>query len=363
MVPTDHDLQSFFTKKLMYWHLHHNTRQMPWKGEADPYKIWLSEIILQQTQVAQGWAYYIKFIDHYPTVVDLAKAKDDAVYKLWEGLGYYSRCKNLLIAARQIVNDFDGNFPKTYADIRQLKGVGDYTAAAIASFAFGMPYAVVDGNVTRVLSRYFNLNMPIDGTAGKKLFAALAQNLLAASQPAAYNQAIMDFGATICKPKQPACEACFLQKNCQGYALQTVAGLPVKSKAAQKKKRWFCYLILRFQNNIMIKQRPAGDIWENLHEFFLIEDEAALTLEASALSKLVSKKFDTKGVKINAPSPIFTQQLTHQTINARFVMVDLPKKTPLPQGFNWSTTSKLKALAWPRIISIYLQQNALAPAP
>ena len=191
---------------------------MPWKHEKDPYKIWLSEIILQQTRVEQGREYYNRFVHAYPTVEQLAVAKDDDVYKLWEGLGYYSRCKNLLHTAREIVNKYAGVFPKTYEEIIQLKGIGPYTAAAIASFAFQLPYAVLDGNVMRILSRYFGISTAIDSTEGKKELATLANSLLDTDAPGIYNQAIMDFGATICKPKQPVCTNCLLAENCTAFA-------------------------------------------------------------------------------------------------------------------------------------------------
>jgi A/G-specific adenine glycosylase len=190
-----------FTDLLMDWDQELNDRPMPWKGEKDPYKIWLSEIILQQTRVEQGWAYYEKFVTNFPTIVDLAKAKEEKVFKLWEGLGYYNRCRNLLFTARIIKDQYQGVFPKNYNDILNLKGIGSYTAAAIASFAYNLPYAVVDGNVYRVLARYAGIELPIDSNEGKKTIASLAQELIAIDQAAAYNQAIMDFGASICKPK------------------------------------------------------------------------------------------------------------------------------------------------------------------
>jgi A/G-specific adenine glycosylase len=204
----------FFREKLMGWHLESNKREMPWKGEKDPYRIWLSEIILQQTRVEQGWAYYERFLKKFPNISALARASDQVVLKCWEGLGYYTRCRNLIHTARYIAFERNGLFPSTYDEIIQLKGVGPYTAAAIASFAFNQPHAVVDGNVFRVLARYHGLSTPIDRPEGKKLFQSLAQGSLDKDQPGQYNQALMDLGATVCKPQSPNCADCPLRKNC-----------------------------------------------------------------------------------------------------------------------------------------------------
>src|SRR5580698_9523423 len=197
-----------FAKKLLKWHKKENTRSMPWKGEKDPYKIWLSEVILQQTRVEQGWAYYERFLEAFPTIGDLASAPEKKVFKLWEGLGYYTRCRNLMITARRISSQYNGRFPSSYEGIVSLKGVGPYTAAAIASFAFNLPYAVVDGNVERVLARYFGEETPVDTSQGKKFYTGLAASLLDEKQAGRYNQAIMDFGAVICKPQNPLCTQC-----------------------------------------------------------------------------------------------------------------------------------------------------------
>ncbi|MGL6267505.1 MAG: A/G-specific adenine glycosylase, partial [Chitinophagaceae bacterium] len=214
----------------MDWHKVKNTRQMPWKGEKDPYKIWLSEIILQQTRVEQGWDYYNRFIDAFPSVNDLANAPDQVVFKLWEGLGYYARCRNLLHTARTISTEYKGSFPETYDEIITLKGIGPYTAAAISSFAFGLPYAVVDGNVLRVLSRVFGIQDPIDGKKGKDALTDMAEKLLDKKSPGLYNQAIMDFGAVICKPALPLCDTCPVQRVCVAHKKRLVDKLPVKSQ-------------------------------------------------------------------------------------------------------------------------------------
>src|SRR6185436_6703210 len=263
-------LLSKFPALLLKWNRNKNTRQMPWKGEKDPYKIWLSEIILQQTRVEQGLRYYEKFVSNFPDIHKLAAAKDEKVYKLWEGLGYYTRCKNLLETARFISKKLNGKFPGEFEDILALKGVGHYTASAIASFAYQLPYAVVDGNVFRVLSRVFGIKMPIDSTRGKKLFTELASRLLDKKHPGVYNQALMDFGAVICKP-YPLCNICPLKNYCIAFKRNLADKLPEKKKKIKIKTRWFNYLILESSNKFYIRRRVENDIWENLNEFILIE--------------------------------------------------------------------------------------------
>lgn len=328
---------------------------MPWKGEKDPYKIWLSEIILQQTRVEQGWNYYLRFIKKYPTVVQLANAPDEAVFKLWEGLGYYSRCRNLLAAARHIRDEHGGVFPSEYAPILALKGVGTYTAAAIASFAFGLPYAVVDGNVIRVLSRFFGISTPFDTTEGKKLFAALAQELLSPGNSSAYNQAIMDFGATVCKPASPLCTQCPLQQHCVAMAKNKVTELPVKQKQLIRKTRWFCYWIIENEKGeLLVQQREGKDIWRHLHQFYLLENEKAFDWSDTEIAK-ESKKLFGKKLKPLVRSQLFTQQLTHQSIQARFVRMQAGSGITPPEGFSWIAQSQLSKLAFPKVINLYGQ--------
>lgn len=228
-------MKSAFCRKLMNWNSESNRRPMPWKGEKDPYKIWLSEIILQQTRVEQGIKYYQAFINEFPSIHQLANAADEKVYKLWEGLGYYNRCKNLLRTARKISNEFNGIFPASYEEIMKLSGVGPYTAAAISSFAYNEPKAVVDGNVQRVIARYFGITTPVDTNKGKLFYRQLADGLLDKKNAGLYNQAIMDFGATICKPRNPLCEACAQQRDCVAFNKGFVSQIPVKEKALQKR--------------------------------------------------------------------------------------------------------------------------------
>ncbi len=342
-------MEKKFRDLLMDWHSHENKRTMPWKGEKDAYKIWLSEIILQQTRVEQGLTYYEKFILHYPTITDLANAKDEVVFELWEGLGYYSRCKNLLFTARIVLTKFNGIFPTKYDDILSLKGVGEYTAAAIISFAYNQPYAVVDGNVYRVLARVFNIATPIDSIAGKKQFAQLANSILDKKKPAAYNQAIMDFGATICKPKAPLCYECCFAEICEANRKMLVTQLPVKEKKLIKKNRWLNYLILLHKNKVWVQKRTQKDIWQNLNEFYLIEENNEQELTEESIQKwLVNLEItDASIVQI---SSLQKQQLTHQTINGKFVTIKLENIPKRLRKENFIPLKDLPTLAFPKFI-------------
>ena len=326
---------------------------MPWKGEKDPYKIWLSEIILQQTRVDQGLKYYNSFIENFPLVEMLALASDNDVFKLWEGLGYYSRCKNLLASARHIAFECNGLFPDNYQEIIKLKGVGPYTAAAIASFAFDLPYAVTDGNVLRVLARYYAISTPIDTPEGKNYFSALAQMLLDKTAPALYNQAIMDFGATVCKPKLPLCDICVLQNNCAAFKKKTVNALPVKAGKLVKKRRFFYYVVAEYDNEIYIRKRMEKDIWENLWEFILTEEPMKTDMEIFLKSEIFLSMISTK-CKIENISGYFKQHLTHQTIETVFIHILLKK--PL-KNRNFSAVNKngLDKFAFPRTIRNYIE--------
>ena len=314
--------ESFFVKKLLHWDTESNTRLMPWKGEKNPYKIWLSEIILQQTRVQQGWAYYEKFLMHFPTVADLALAKDSDVFKLWEGLGYYNRCKNLLETARHIHYKLNDSFPETYLDILALKGIGPYTAAAIASFAYNLPNAVVDGNVMRVLSRYFGLHQPIDTTEGKKLYTELAEKLLPKNKSAIYNQAIMDFGATICKPMAPLCMQCAVKKNCVALAKNEIGLLPIKQKKLILKERYFHYFFVTYKSKIYIRKRGEGDIWQNLHEPVLIVSLKP-TLPRNMLSGAAFKTIFGKEYTLLNKPVLLKQKLTHQHLFINLYRIEL----------------------------------------
>ncbi len=328
---------------------------MPWKGEKDPYKIWLSEIILQQTRVEQGLEYYKRFIQNYPNVFALAAAPDNEVFKLWEGLGYYNRCKNLLFTARFVAEQLKGKFPKNFEGLLALKGVGNYTASAIAAFAYNLPHAVVDGNVNRVLARYFGLATPVDGTAGKQLFAKLASQLLDAKKSAQYNQAIMDFGATICKPKLPLCERCLLQDNCIAYQEDRVQELPVKEKKIAKIHRWFYYILAEKNNSYLVRKRTEKDIWQNLHEFVLIEANHHADTEGILGSAAVKEMAGNKYELLNV-SAEYKQQLTHQTLHAIFIRIKM-KHSKVPDGMQLIPKDDLQKLAFPRLINLYLEQE------
>jgi A/G-specific adenine glycosylase len=346
-----------FNTNLLLWHYNDNTRLMPWKGEKNPYKIWLSEIILQQTRVEQGLDYYNRFIIKYPTIRALALAPEDEVFKLWEGLGYYSRCKNLMETARFVAFELDGKFPKKYETILQLKGVGPYTAAAIASFAYNLPYAVVDGNVLRVLARFFGKAIPVDSIEGKKYFTDLAQQLLSKDTPAVYNQAIMDFGATICKPKNPLCVTCPLKINCIAFKKKMVVILPVKEKKLIKKYRFFYYLIVEMGSKLYVKKRIAKDIWQNLWEFPLIEQPTKIS--AQELQKTMEyKTLLGKEGTVKHISAFYKQQLTHQTIEGIFIHIH--KKEVLKSDlFVLVDKKQLGKLAFPRFITNYFELNIL----
>ena len=342
------------TALLMDWHLGENKREMPWKGIKEAYKVWLSEVILQQTRVEQGMAYYEKFILNYPTIKDLAAAKDEEVFKLWEGLGYYNRCKNLLHTARFIVSNYDGQFPADYDEIRSLKGIGPYTAAAIASFAFNKPYAVLDGNVFRVLSRLFAIFTPIDILTGKQQFAALAQQLLAKDHPDLYNQAIMDFGATVCLPVNPLCGSCNLQFLCEGYKKAVVNKLPVKEKILLKKKRWFYYFIFQKEGKILVSKRTLKDIWENLYEFYLMEANEQINWDEKRIKTWLFQQFAVEKADVTFISPLQQQVLTHQQIKGQFIGAELVSIPISLKQHQWVDIKDLSKLAFPKFINQFL---------
>src|SRR5690606_35772277 len=345
-----------FVNFLLDWNRRINDRPMPWKGEKDPYRIWLSEIILQQTRVEQGLDYYNRFIKTYPDIHSLASAEDNQVFKLWEGLGYYSRCRNLLQTARYISSELNGKFPKTFEEIVKLKGVGPYTAAAIASFAFNLPHAVVDGNVYRVLSRAFGVSTPMDSTTGKKEFSSLANEILSKTEPGVYNQAIMDFGATVCKPS-PDCSVCGFRKNCVAFKNDLVDQLPVKTKKVTIKKRWFYYMIMEHEGYIAIRQRVGKDIWNQLFEYPMLEASQELQeQDVIALAKdkgfLTQEYFNSMGISL-----VHKQQLSHQLIHGRFLRIILKKKPKNSNDWKWIPATGLKEYAFPKIITTYHSES------
>lgn len=351
------DQKANFSPLLLKWNKERNNRKMPWKGEMDPYKIWLSEIILQQTRVDQGLKYYDKFVKSFPNIKVLAKASDAKVFKLWEGLGYYTRCRNLLATAKQIVSERKGKFPDTYEAILELKGVGPYTAAAISSFAFNLPHAVVDGNVYRVLSRVFGIETPVDSTVGKKYFNLLAEELLDQKKPGLYNQAIMDFGAVVCKPVAPICMDCVFKKNCFAFINDKITLLPVKEKKITIKKRWFYYIVMEHKNEVVIEQRKGKDIWQDLYEFPLIETKKELTRKK--IIDLLEQKhwLESNAYELLSISSLYMQKLTHQLINGKFISIKLNRKPKKMPKWQLVPKEKIDQFAFPNFINQYLQKT------
>lgn len=318
-----------FRNLLIDWYLK-NKRDLPWRRLNDPYAIWLSEIILQQTRVAQGWSYYEKFLTQFPTVFDLASASEQEVIKCWQGLGYYSRARNLHKAAKIVVNDLQGIFPNTYADLLQLPGVGDYTASAIASICFGEKTPVVDGNVYRFLARYFGIHTPINASAGVKEFKQLAFELIDPNDPATFNQAIMEFGALQCKPQNPICQVCPFQPTCVAFQQTIVSKLPVKINKSKIKNRYFNYLVfLGNQSDTLLVQRTGKGIWQNLYEFPLLETKSLIDREAVLNHADFPKAVIASKSKIRLynDTPII-HKLSHQHLITQFWIVSpvtLPK--------------------------------------
>lgn len=382
-----------FANTIISW-FRENGRALPWRETRDPYAIWLSEIILQQTRIAQGWEYWEQFMAQYPTVEDLAAAHEDEVLKLWQGLGYYSRARNLHTAAKQIVAL--GHFPDTLEGIKQLKGVGDYTAAAIGSFAFDIPAAVVDGNVYRVLARYFGIDTPINSTQGKKEFAALAQSLLPSSKAsdflssfspasdfqsslslvAAYNQAMMDFGAIQCTPQSPKCLLCPLAETCEAMRTNRVAELPVKQKTMKVKTRHLSYIYIRCKGETAIHRRGEGDIWQGLWEPFNASDIAeACASPSSAQASLSSTKFSTSLTKLSSfkkelaadlhlsnvdALQLLAQDvkhvLTHRILLADFYLLETDAHPQLPDDYIWIKEEEIEDYGIPRLIELLLEK-------
>ncbi len=350
------NIQHLFTSLLVKWHKTENLRNFPWKGEKNPYFVWLSEIILQQTRSEQGLPYYQKFISHYPKITDLANSSLDKVLRDWQGLGYYSRARNLHETAKHISENLGGIFPKTYDEIIKLKGVGEYTAAAISSFAYNEAKAVVDGNVIRVLARIFGIEMPFDTTDGKKKFRELAQELLDEKNPAHYNQAIMDFGATVCAPK-PNCEDCFFQQKCVAFNNDLISELPVKSKKIAIKNRFFYYFLMEEKNKIALHQRTEKDIWRELWELPMIEIAKANLKEVETLL----------GGKLTVVSE-HTQTLSHQKIHSFFIEINAEKNHTstssaqaffAPKNILFVPKKNLAEYAFPKTVHLFLSEKRL----
>lgn len=335
-----------------------NKRDLPWRDILDPYKIWISEIILQQTRVNQGLNYYLRFIDRFPTISSLAQAHEDDVLKYWQGLGYYSRARNLHKAACQVMTNFDGVFPIEYSHVISLSGIGEYTAAAICSFAYNQPYAVVDGNVYRVLSRLFGIEKPIDSGVGKKEFAELAKNVLSVNEPGVHNQAIMEFGALQCVPVAPNCGICPFNATCIAYKLNIVSQLPIKSKKAKVTNRYFNYLFIENQDHTYLQKRVAKDIWQNLYEFPLIETDKLLTLPELINNENFKSLFkDLNEVEIIKISNPMKHVLSHRVIFAQFITLRVSKTNQELEKFMSVSLKKIDKHAVSRLMELFLERS------
>lgn len=350
-------LFSSISATICTWYDEHH-RTLPWRDITDAYRIWLSEIILQQTRVVQGLDYYRRFIARFPSVTDLAAAPEDEIMKLWQGLGYYSRARNLYAAAQQVMNDFDGHFPTSYKELRQLKGIGPYTAAAIASFSSGEAVAVVDGNVYRVLARLFDIDTPIDSNEGVKLFQTLAEELLDRKRAGLHNQAMMEFGALQCTPASPLCETCPLLPNCQSYHNATIAQRPVKKQKIKITSRYLHYLVFSHGDRIIVHKREANDIWQGLYEFVLLEKKEPATIE-QLLEESLTEKARSRIVHITPLLLRRKHQLTHRLLLADFYLIEMndelqPDEILSPGIANRyfvTTLDEWKRLAVPKLIS------------
>lgn len=355
--------QNEISALLVAWYETHR-RDLPWRRTRDPYLIWISEVILQQTRVAQGMEYYHRFTERFPDVASLAGAELDEVLKYWQGLGYYSRARSLHTAARDVMERFGGHFPGRYEDVRSLKGVGDYTAAAICSIAYGLPHAVVDGNVYRVLSRLFDIDLPIDGTQAKKDFALLADELLDRREPGLHNQAIMELGALQCVPRHPDCGTCPLSGKCLAFAAgrERVEALPVKSPKTAVKPRYFNYFRIHCGGKILLSRREEKDIWQNLYEFPLIETPApveyAVLREGDPYRELFAGGERVLGVTDMPP-----HVLSHRVIHARFYEVEVSALTPKMERYLQVEERAVGDYAVSRLTDSYLQRQQAPSLP
>ncbi|MCF6296934.1 MAG: A/G-specific adenine glycosylase [Flavobacteriaceae bacterium] len=343
---------SHFSNTLKIWYLE-NKRDLPWRKTKNPYLIWLSEIILQQTRIAQGMLYYLKFAEKYPNINLLAKAKEDEVLKLWQGLGYYSRARNLHKTAIHITDNLQGKFPNCYNELIKLKGVGDYTASAISSICFNEFSATVDGNVYRFLSRYFGISTPINSSKGQKEFKELAQLLISNQNPGDHNQAMMEFGALVCKPKKPDCYVCSFENSCYAMQKNKIEMLPVKENKIKIKKRYFNYLIINSKNEkTFIQKRIGNDIWRNLYEFILHESNAEVSIKEIVNNQVLQKLLPNNSYQISKynEKPII-HKLTHQHLFTTFWIIDTNEN--VNQSISWEKTANF---ALPTLIQNFVDK-------
>ena len=351
-----------FSPLIIAWYSQHK-RDLPWRKTRDPYLIWLSEIILQQTRVSQGSPYYLKFVEAFPTLADLAGADQDQVLRLWQGLGYYSRARNMHKCARLILTEHDGHFPSTYEELMRLPGIGRYTAAAIASLAFNVPTPSIDGNVYRVLSRVFGVESDIAGSGTFKEFFQLAEGLMDKSQPGEFNQAMMEFGATVCTPRSPACVDCIFKDNCEANFQSKQLTLPVKSKKIKKRTRYFNYMIVKVGNLLALSQRPEGDIWQGLFEFHLIESDRLRSWDE--LQSDLMKDLHRSGAMIEEDPEIVKHVLTHQTLMTRFLLAEISDTVSNRSileinGLTLYNLAEIDSLAKPVLIANYLNKRLIS---
>ncbi|MEZ4805324.1 MAG: A/G-specific adenine glycosylase [Bacteroidia bacterium] len=320
------------------------SRPLPWRQTTDPYQIWLSEVILQQTQVIQGLNYFHAFMEKYPSISDLASANEQDILKLWQGLGYYSRARNLLKTAKLIHNSYKNSFPDTYKELMKLPGIGDYTASAILSFAFNKPYPTLDGNVFRVISRLYNLDLPIDVPRNRSVYKEILENLIQGNDPRLFNNAMMELGATVCKPKQVQCISCPVQMHCMALKYNTVYTLPIKLGKTKKRNRYFNYLYITYKDKYYIHKREGKDIWENLYQLPLLETDAVLN-KPDLISEINSSILSKSSFKLGKQKD-YTHVLSHQTIEARFTHLICEEK-PEFYSTEFVTVSSEKANNYP----------------
>lgn len=340
---------------LLEWY-EKNKRELPWRNAPTPYQVWISEIILQQTRVSQGYDYYMRFTEQWPTIADLARSTEEEVLKMWQGLGYYSRARNLHKCAQQIMEQHDGQFPTDINALKKLQGIGNYTAAAIASIAFNQPHAVVDGNVYRVLSRWFDIDTPININEGQQLFAQLADTMLNREQPSLHNQAMMEFGALHCVPKNPDCTNCAMQAHCLAWANGTVAMRPVKLDKVKVTTRYFNYLVIKVNGSLYLHKRSSNNIWKNLYDFPMIENDKPLSISQIISSNEFKQIIGQQGFTIVKVSPTFTHKLTHRTIIAQFIEIKLSEELCDIKTKNIFLACETDVARYPipRLIDLYL---------
>lgn len=358
-----------FSSRLLQWY-HKHQRDLPWRQSSDPYRVWLSEIILQQTRIAQGYEYYLRFLEKFPDVHALAAASEDEVLALWQGLGYYSRARNLHFTARMIVNDYKGEFPPTLKGLLKLKGVGAYTAAAIASICFGIPVAAVDGNVLRVMARYFCIQEPVDTSPVTRQINQMANELIDTNQPGIFNQALMDLGATVCKPGKPHCQLCPLADDCQGRALNLQNQLPLKIKKVKVKKRFFHFFHLQKTENgetfLLVEKRRGDDIWKNLYQLPLLESLAEEFSEEELMAHPVMKTISMSSISwaIAGLPKTYRHVLTHQVLMANFYRIEVSENyyPNFGKTFEWVTYPQFQDKAKPILVKRFLDETCISTA-